>query len=111
MDIEQKLSNVKEILIAQKYPYDMIDDAIQSACLQALIKGLNMDALTPQWFYVVAKNILLNTLKRDSRNSPPIECCEEDMMLVVDIMLDSMAQNAKIADGCRELLHPGEGTS
>lgn len=89
----------------------MIDDAIQSACLQALKKGLNMDALTPQWFYVVAKNILLNTLKRNSRYSPPVELMADDMMLIVDTMLDSTPQSDRIADGCRELLHPGEGTS
>ena len=67
MELEAKLSAVRKNLIACKYPFDYIDDAIQAACLCALEKDLKLDDLATQWYFITARNILINNLKRDKR--------------------------------------------
>ena len=67
MELEIKLSIVKSKLIARKYQENMIDDAIQSACVYAMEKEMDLDALSISWYYKVAQHILIDNIRREKR--------------------------------------------
>ena len=70
LTLPEKLDKVRQRLLAERYNRDLVDDCLQAACLKALERGLDLEALPASWFYATAGNIAKNALKRDSRQIP-----------------------------------------
>ena len=70
LTLPEKLDKARRRLLADRYNRDLVDDCLQAACLKALERGLDLDALPASWFYTTAGNIAKNALIRDSRQIP-----------------------------------------
>ena len=67
MTLTKKLDKARRRLLAERYNPDLVDDAIQTACLRGLLRGLNLDALPASWYLTTARRIAIDALRRDSR--------------------------------------------
>ena len=70
LTLPEKLDKARQRLLAERYNRELVDDCLQAACLKALERGLDLDALPASWFYATAGNIAKNALRRDSRQIP-----------------------------------------
>ena len=79
--LPEKLNKAHQRLLAERYNRELVNDAIQSACLKGLERGLDLDALPASWFVTTARRIAIDALRRDSR-----------VVLVDPDKLDQLAQ-------------------
>ena len=58
--LPEKLDKARRRLLAERYNRELVNDALQSACVKGLERGLDIDTLPASWFVTTARRIAIH---------------------------------------------------